>query len=190
MSGRAAEVGGGLRYEADERAPAALTLGLGVQLALITVAVPILIPTAVMRAGGAADSHLAWAVFAAVAISGVTTALQAIRYGRIGGGHVLVMGSSVAFIGGRHYGGGDGRSRVAGDPGRLRGASPAPVGREARPVPPGPDPGRVRDRDHAGAGHGDADRVRHAGATYRTAARPTRRHRSCWSRSWRSSASP
>ena len=99
MSGRPTEVGGGLRYEADERAPAALTLGLGVQLALITVAVPILIPTAVMRAGGAAEPHLAWAVFAAVAISGVTTALQAIRFGRIGGGHVLVMGSSVAFIG-------------------------------------------------------------------------------------------
>ncbi len=99
MSGRRTEVGGGLRYEADERAPAALTLGLGVQLALITVAVPILIPTAVMRAGGAAETHLAWAVFAAVAISGVTTALQAARFGRIGGGHVLVMGSSVAFIG-------------------------------------------------------------------------------------------
>ncbi len=99
MSGRRTDGGAGLRYEADEHAPAALTLGLGVQLALITAAVPILIPTAVMRAGGAADSHLAWAVFAAVAISGVTTALQAARFGRIGGGHVLVMGSSVAFIG-------------------------------------------------------------------------------------------
>ena len=38
-------------------------------------------------------------MFAAVAISGVFTALQAIRFGRIGGGHVLVMGSSAAFIG-------------------------------------------------------------------------------------------
>ena len=89
----------GLRYEADERAPGALILGLGLQLALITVAVPILIPTAVMRAGGAGESYLAWAVFAAVASSGVATALQAIRFGRIGGGHVLVMGSSAAFIG-------------------------------------------------------------------------------------------
>ena len=89
----------GLRYQADERPPGALALGLGLQLALITVAVPILIPTAVMRTGGAAETHLAWAVFAAVAISGVTTVLQAIRFGRIGGGHVLVMGSSAAFIG-------------------------------------------------------------------------------------------
>ena len=99
MSKRRPSGSDGLRYQADERAPGALTLGLGLQLALITVAVPILIPTAVMRAGGAGESHLAWAVFAAVAISGVATALQAIRFGRIGGGHVLVMGSSAAFIG-------------------------------------------------------------------------------------------
>ncbi len=91
--------GDGLRYQADERAPGALTLGLGLQLALITVAVPILIPTAVMRAGGVGESHLAWAVFAAVAVSGVATALQAVRFGRIGGGHVLVVGSAAAFIG-------------------------------------------------------------------------------------------
>ena len=87
------------RYQADERAPAALTIGLGVQLAVTTVAVPILIPTAIMRIAGAPDSTLLWAVFAAVAISGVTTMLQAVRFGRIGGGHMLVMGSSTAFIG-------------------------------------------------------------------------------------------
>ena len=99
MSGNRPAGSAGLRYQADERPPDALALGLGLQLALITVAVPILIPTAVMRTGGAAESHLAWAVFAAVAISGFTTALQAVRFGRIGSGHALVMGSSAAFIG-------------------------------------------------------------------------------------------
>ena len=89
----------GLRYEGDERTPAALLFGLGLQLVAVTVAVPILIPTAVMRSAGIDESYLAWAVFAAVAISGATTALQAIRFGRIGGGHMLVMGSSGAFIG-------------------------------------------------------------------------------------------
>ena len=89
----------GLRCEGDERAPAALLFGLGLQLVAVTVAVPILIPTAVMRSAGIDESYLAWAVFAAVAISGATTALQAIRFGRIGGGHMLVMGSSGAFIG-------------------------------------------------------------------------------------------
>ena len=89
----------GLRYQADERAPTALAFGLGLQLALLTVAVPILFPTVVMRAGGAGEAYVAWAVFAAVAICGATTVLQALRIGRIGGGHVLVMGSSAAFIG-------------------------------------------------------------------------------------------
>ena len=89
----------GLRYQADEAAPTALAFGLGLQLALLTVAVPILFPTVVMRAGGAGDAYVTWAVFAAVAICGATTVLQALRIGRIGGGHVLVMGSSAAFIG-------------------------------------------------------------------------------------------
>ena len=99
MSGNEPARGQGLRYEADDHPPAALAAGLGLQLGLITVTVPILLPTAVMRIAGAAESHLAWAVFAAVAISGLTTALQAVRFGRIGGGHLLVMGSSSAFVG-------------------------------------------------------------------------------------------
>ena len=87
-----------LRYEPDERPPPALTLGLGLQLALLIVAIPILIPTAVMRAAGVTDAYLTWAVYAAVAVCGATTALQALRYRRIGSGHVLVMSSAAAFI--------------------------------------------------------------------------------------------
>ena len=93
-SGRSA----GLRYQVDERPPTGLTLGLGIQLAVISVTAPILIPTVVMRAAGAAEAHLNWAVFAAIAISGAATVLQTVRYGRIGAGNVLVMGSSGAFI--------------------------------------------------------------------------------------------
>ena len=51
-----------------------------------------------MRAGGASESYLSWAVFATVAICGATTILQAFRAWRIGSGHVLVMGASGAFI--------------------------------------------------------------------------------------------
>ena len=38
------------------------------------------------------------AVFAAVLISGASTVLQAVRFGRIGAGYVLLMGTSGAFI--------------------------------------------------------------------------------------------
>ena len=93
-----ARSGGGLRYQVDETPPAGLTLGLGLQLAVISVTAPILIPTVVMRAAGAAEAHLNWAVFVAIAISGAATVLQTVRYGRIGAGNVLVMGSSGAFI--------------------------------------------------------------------------------------------
>ena len=47
-----------LRYQADDRAPLALAIGLGAQLALLIVAVPILIPTVVMRAAGTTDAYL------------------------------------------------------------------------------------------------------------------------------------
>ena len=87
-----------VRYEPDERPPLALALGLGFQFAMLTVAGIVLTPAIVVRAAGGSDSFLAWAAFAALAISGVTTMLQAVRVGRVGSGHVLLMGTSAAFI--------------------------------------------------------------------------------------------
>ena len=88
----------GLRYQADETPPWAMTVGLGIQLAALNLAAIMLIPTVVMRAAGQPEDYVTWAVLASVGICGVTTVLQAVRYGRIGTGHMLVMGSSGAFI--------------------------------------------------------------------------------------------
>ena len=87
-----------LRYQADEKPPATLSFGLGLQLAALSIAIVILIPTVVMRAADTTEAYLSWAVFASVAVVGVSTMLQAIRIGRIGAGFVLVMGPSEAFI--------------------------------------------------------------------------------------------
>ena len=87
-----------IRYEADEKPPAALTFGLGLQLAILCIAGIVLTPAIVVRAAGGDEAYLSWAVFAAVAISGATTILQAVRVGRIGAGYVLLMGTSGAFI--------------------------------------------------------------------------------------------
>jgi len=87
-----------LRYEPEEQPPPALALGLGFQFAMLTVAGIVLTPAIVVRAAGGSEDFLAWAAFAALAISGVTTVLQAVRVGRIGSGHVLLMGTSAAFI--------------------------------------------------------------------------------------------
>ena len=87
-----------VRYEPEEHPPPALALGLGFQFAMLTVAGIVLTPAIVVRAAGAGEEFLSWAAFAALAISGFTTVLQAVRVGRVGSGHVLLMGTSAAFI--------------------------------------------------------------------------------------------
>ena len=91
--------GTSIRYQPDEIPPAALALGCGLQLVVLGVASIVLIPTIVIRAAGGSEAYLSWAVFSAVAISGVCTALQAARVGRIGAGYILAMGPAGAFIG-------------------------------------------------------------------------------------------
>ena len=91
--------GTSVRYQPDESPPAALAFGCGLQLVVLGVASIVLIPTIVIRAAGASEAYLSWAVFSAVGISGVCTALQAVRVGRIGAGYVLAMGPAGAFIG-------------------------------------------------------------------------------------------
>ena len=87
-----------VRYEPEERPPLALTLGAGLQAALVVVA-PIVITVAlVARIAGQPDAYIAFAAFAALLVSGATTVLQAARVGYIGAGHVLITGTSGAFI--------------------------------------------------------------------------------------------
>ena len=98
MTSTSAEGVRDLRYEPEDQPPPALALGLGFQFAMLTVAGIVLTPAIVVRAAGGSDDFLSWATFAALAISGVTTVLQAVRVGRVGAGHVLLMGTSAAFI--------------------------------------------------------------------------------------------
>ena len=87
-----------VRYEPDENPPLLLTIGAGLQAALIIVAPVILTVVVVMRIGEQPQSYISWAVFAALIVSGATTALQAIRIGHVGSGHILIMGTSGAFL--------------------------------------------------------------------------------------------
>ena len=87
-----------VRYEPDERPPIALTLGSGLQASLVVVA-PIVITVAIVaRIAGQPDAYIAFAAFAALLVSGAATVLQAVRVGYFGSGHVLIMGTSGAFI--------------------------------------------------------------------------------------------
>ena len=87
-----------VRFEPDDKPPTALAAGLGIQFAILAIAGIVLTPAIVVRAADGSESYLTWAVFAAAAVSGISTILQAVRVGRIGAGYVLLMGTSGAFI--------------------------------------------------------------------------------------------
>ena len=87
-----------VRYEPDEKPPHLLAVGAGLQAAMIIVAPIALTVVIVARIADQPDSYISWGVFAALIVSGITTAIQAIRVGRVGSGHVLIMGTSGAFI--------------------------------------------------------------------------------------------
>ena len=88
----------GIRYQPDERPPHLLSAGMGVQAAMLVLAGIVLTPAIVIRAADQDETYMTWAIFAALVVSGTTTVLQAVRLGRIGSGHVLIMGTSGAFI--------------------------------------------------------------------------------------------
>ncbi len=87
-----------VRYEADERPPLPLTVGLGVQYTVVALAAVVLTPVILISIAGGGEAYLTWAVFGALMVSGVATIVQAVRIGRLGAGYILVMGSTTAFL--------------------------------------------------------------------------------------------
>ena len=87
-----------VRYEPNDSPPAALSLGLGMQYALLSISGIVLTPAIVIRSAGGGEGYLLWAVFAGLCVCGITTLVQAVRVGRIGAGYILLMGTSGAFI--------------------------------------------------------------------------------------------
>ena len=85
-------------YEPDEKPPPLVTLGAGVQSAAIMVTRVVVTVVIVARIAEQPESYISWGVFAALVVSGLITALQAVKVGRVGAGHVLIMGTSGAYI--------------------------------------------------------------------------------------------
>ncbi len=88
-----------VQYEPDENPPVPVSLGSGLQLVVLGITSIIFIPMIVIRVSGGTDAYLSWAVFGAVAVSGICTALQAVRLSRVGAGYLLFMGPAGAYIG-------------------------------------------------------------------------------------------
>ena len=65
---------------------------------MLALANTVLLVTVIVRAGDQGEDYLSWAIFSALAIGRVITALQAGRVGRLGAGHVLITGAGPHFI--------------------------------------------------------------------------------------------
>ena len=152
-----------VRYEPHENPPPLIAAGAGLQAAMIIVAPVVLTVVIVARIAEQSESYLSWAVFAALLISGITTVLQAVRVGRVGAGHVLIMGTSGAFIRGLRRGARAGRPGHDGEPDHRVIAVPVRAG--IAPLAAATDIYACCNRhgDNADSCHGDADSVRHIG---------------------------
>ena len=157
MQTEAAQVNQNVRYEPDERLSPSLTLGLGFQYAALIVGGIVLTPAIIVRAAGESEIYLTWAVFAALAVSGFTTVIQAIRVGRIGAGYPLLMGTSGAFIAVSVTALAEGGPAMLATPCRALIAVPVRAFGASRPVPAAYYAGRGRYRHHVDLRHHHAD---------------------------------
>ena len=94
----ASQVNENIRYEPEERCPLLVTIGAGFQFILLTITTMAVVAVVVVRTSGQPESYLTWSFFAALAVAGVCTVIQAVRIRRLGAGYLLIMGPSPVFI--------------------------------------------------------------------------------------------
>ena len=87
-----------ITHEPDDSCSSLVTLGVSLQGVILMVSNTITITTVYALAINADAGYLSWAVFTAMLIGGVVTALQANRLGRLGPGYILMMGPGVPFM--------------------------------------------------------------------------------------------
>lgn len=90
--------GENLLYAVDESPPLWMIAILGIQHVLVMYGEVVLFPGIAGRIGNAPEAQIAFATFAAVVVSGFCTLIQVLRFGRIGTGFVVFMGSSTAYL--------------------------------------------------------------------------------------------
>lgn len=87
-----------IRYEPDESAPWPLTINVALQGAVLIVSNTVTFVVIFLAAFEDDGSYARWAMVGALIIAGLVTALHASRLGRVGPGHILLMGPGVPFL--------------------------------------------------------------------------------------------
>ena len=85
-------------HEPDGKPPPLLTLGVALQGGVIALSNTVTFVTIFAVAADGGDDFLAWSMFVAMVIAGIAMALQVTRFGRLGSGHILLMGSAAPFL--------------------------------------------------------------------------------------------
>ena len=87
-----------IRFEPEDSCPPLTAIVTGIQLAVILIALVIVPIVIIARTAEQPEEYLTWAVFASLIICGGSTILNALRIGRIGTGHILVVGTAEPAI--------------------------------------------------------------------------------------------
>ena len=88
-----------IRIEVDEACPPSTALVVGSQGAALMLAPTVLNVVLAVRSSGLDDTYLTWSVFAALLVSAMITAFQAVQLRRFGAGHVVLTCPAALFIG-------------------------------------------------------------------------------------------
>ena len=88
-----------IRIDVDEACPLPTALVVGFQGAALMLAPTVLNVVLAVRSSGLDDSFLTWSVFAALLISAMITAFQAVQLWRFGAGHIVLTCPAALFIG-------------------------------------------------------------------------------------------
>ena len=87
-----------IRFEPEESCPPLTAAITGFQLAVVVIALVVIPVVIIVRTAEQPESYLTWAVFASLVICGIATVFQSLRIGRVGVGHVLVIGTAEPAI--------------------------------------------------------------------------------------------
>ena len=87
-----------IRYEPEERAPWPLTVNVAFQSTVLIVTNTVTFVVIFSAAFNDDGSYAAWAMVGALIVAGLVTALHASTLGRVGPGHLLLMGPGVPFL--------------------------------------------------------------------------------------------
>ena len=94
----AAQFNDHIRYEPEEKCSLLSSFAVGIQGVILTLPILLSIGAITVLATGRDEDYLGWAIFASLIVVAVVTALQASRIGRMGAGHLVIMGVTPNYI--------------------------------------------------------------------------------------------